>query len=105
MKVQTNSKSEPKFPKRGDSKLFYFLSHKREELVLICPKSEPEESKDSSKKKKKHSYEKKKEGHNKKFSDLKPSIFYVKNSANNNLCAVCFYAIDHSKSNSLILTG
>ena len=40
MKVQTNSKSEPKFPKRDDSKLFYFLSHKREELVLICPKSE-----------------------------------------------------------------
>ena len=40
MKVQTNSKSEPKFPKRDDSKLFYLLSHKREELVLIFPKSE-----------------------------------------------------------------
>ena len=40
MKVQTNSKSEPKFRKRDDSKLFYFLSHKREKLVLICPKSE-----------------------------------------------------------------
>ena len=40
MKVQTNSKSKPKFPKRDDSKLFYFLSHKREEMVLICPKSE-----------------------------------------------------------------
>ena len=40
MKVQTNSKPKPKFPKRDDSKLFYFLSHKREKLVLICPKSE-----------------------------------------------------------------
>ena len=29
MKVQTNSKSEPKFPKRDDSNLFYFLSQKR----------------------------------------------------------------------------
>ena len=29
MKVQTNSKSEPKFPKRDDSKLFYFLSQRK----------------------------------------------------------------------------
>ena len=79
MKVQTNSKSEPKFPKRDDSKLFYFLSHKSEKLVLICPKSESDIKEDiAHRKKKNQSYEKKSEGHNKKLSDLKPSIFDVK---------------------------
>ena len=47
MKVQTSSKSEPKFPKEDDSKLFYFLSHKREKLVLICPKSESEKKEET----------------------------------------------------------
>ena len=59
MKVQANSKSEPKFPKRDDSKLFYFLSHKREKLVLICSKTEPEEKQRQLKQKQKQSCEEK----------------------------------------------
>ena len=49
--MQTCSKSEPEFPKRDDSKLFYFLSHKREELVLICPKSESDIKEEAAQKK------------------------------------------------------
>ena len=42
MKVRTSSKPEPKFPKRKGSNLFYFLSQKDVNLVLIISKSEPE---------------------------------------------------------------
>ena len=42
LKVQTSSKLEPKFPKRKGSNLFYFLSQKDINLVLIRSKSEPE---------------------------------------------------------------
>ena len=31
------------------------------------------------------------------FSDLKPSLFYLKFSANFSLCAACFYAIDQQQ--------
>ena len=53
MKVQTNSKYEPKFPKRDDSRLFYFLSHKREKMALICPKSESDIKEETSQTKEK----------------------------------------------------
>ena len=77
MKVQTNSKSEPKSPKRDESKLFYFLIHEREELVLIRPKSESDyQGRDSSNKSKNRTV-KEREGHDEKLSDLKPSIFYL----------------------------
>ena len=77
MKVQTNSKSEPKFPKGDDSKLFYFLSHKRGDLVQISLKPEPEEKKRQLKEKEKNRAEKKGEGHDRELSDLKPSVLIL----------------------------
>ena len=53
---------------------FIFLSHKREKLVLICPKSESDIKKETAQRKAKNRAERKKEGHNKKLSDLKPSV-------------------------------
>ena len=46
----------------------------------------------------------KEEGNVSKFWDLKPSIFDLFFLQNKCLYAACLYAIDHSKSNNLILT-
>ena len=57
---------------------FIFGVIKEEKLVLICSKSESDIKEEiAHRKKKNQSHEKKREGHNKKLSDLKPSIFDV----------------------------
>ena len=76
MKVQINSKSEPKFPKRDDSKLFYFLSHKREKLVLIFPKSESDIKEETAQTKAKTELCRKEKAMIRKFQILIIPFFY-----------------------------
>ena len=90
MKVQTSSKSEPKFPKEDDSKLFYFLSHKREKTGSNLLKIWTKRKAKTAQKQSKNRAVKKREGYDEKLSDLKPSILFLF-SANNNLCAACFF--------------
>ena len=81
--------------------MFHFQSQKDVNLVLISSKSEPENKEATAQIKVKTKLLKRWRKCF-EFSDLKPSIFYLI-FVNKSLCAAYIYAIDHSKSNSLIL--
>ena len=71
-------------------------------MVLISSKSEPEKKERQLKRGKNRAV--KDEGRTLKFQILKPSVFYLIFYKINIYVQLVFHAIDHSKSNSLILT-